>query len=87
MHEEQQGKHYPDEIAQLLKTLIEVQLTGNELLASLCRKVDTAICVLENISRNTCETVNEIDALARCQEPAGLLHLRPLTRHRNQETA
>lgn len=69
MHEDDQGKYCQDEIAQLLKTLIEVEVTGNELLASVCRKLDTAICVLEHISRNTCETVNEIDALARCKEP------------------
>jgi hypothetical protein len=69
--EEHQSKHSPDDIAQLLRTLIEVQLTVNELLASLGRKVDTAICVLEHISRNTCETVNEIDRLAQCKALAG----------------
>ncbi|MGO9420092.1 hypothetical protein [Roseiarcus sp.] len=59
----------PGEIGDLLRTLIEVQVANNEMLAGLTRKLDRAICVLEHISRNTCETLNEVAALADCKEP------------------
>ncbi|HME25829.1 MAG TPA: hypothetical protein VKI44_31600 [Acetobacteraceae bacterium] len=68
MSDEYERKQRPDEIADLLRTLIEVQVTGNELLAVLGRKIDTAICVLEHISRNTCETLNEVHGLAECKK-------------------
>ncbi len=56
----------PGDIGQLLKTLIEVQPSQNELLTRLGSKLDTAICVLELVSKNTCETLNEVhDQMAR----------------------
>jgi hypothetical protein len=67
MTSEHERKHGEHDISDLLRTLIEVQVNNNELLAALSRKIDTAICVLEHISRNTCETLNEIHALARCE--------------------
>ena len=64
-----------EEVGQLLKTLIEVELSQNELLTRLSAKLDTALCVLEHISRNTCETLNEayeqtelIGVLTECKE-------------------
>jgi hypothetical protein len=73
VHDEHDDKEHDDkdcrdDIGQLIKTLIEVQLAGNELLAALSRKLDTALCILEKISRNTCETVNEVHALIECEE-------------------
>jgi hypothetical protein len=68
MEDKYEGKRVPDDISDLLRTLIEVQVTSNELLAALTRKVDTAICVLEHISRNTCETLNEVHDLAECKQ-------------------
>jgi hypothetical protein len=65
---EHEGKGSPDEIVILLKTLIEVELTQNELLSRLSRKLDTAICVLEHISKNTCEALNEAHELTELQE-------------------
>ena len=64
-----------EEIGQLLKTLIEVELSQSELLTRLSAKLDTAICVLEHVSKNTCETLNEVHeqtglqaALIECKE-------------------
>jgi hypothetical protein len=59
MKEDYERKNSPDEVSDLLKTLIEVELRQHELLARLSGKLDTAICVLEHISKNTCETLNE----------------------------
>ncbi|WP_341319241.1 hypothetical protein WN982_30320 [Paraburkholderia sp. IMGN_8] len=49
-----------EEVGSLLKALIEVGLSQNALLSGLSRKLDTAICILEHVSKNTCETLNEI---------------------------
>jgi hypothetical protein len=70
-HHEHEKRH-SDELNDLVRTLIEVQVANNELLAALNRKVDTAICVLEHISLNTCETLNEVHALAACKEACEL---------------
>jgi hypothetical protein len=61
-------KHHTKELNDLVRTLIEVQVTGNELLAGLNRKIDTTICILEHISKNTCETLNKLHELAECKE-------------------
>ena len=70
-----------DEVSELLRTLIEVGVSQNELLAALSRKVDTAICVLERISKHTCETLNEAHeqtilqaALTECMETCVTCH-------------
>jgi hypothetical protein len=74
-----------DEVAELLRTLIEVNVSQNELLAVVSRKIETAICVLEQISKQTCETLNEAHqqtalqaALVECKEicspPHGAIH-------------
>ena len=75
MKEDYEHKNSPDEVSHLLKTLIEVELRQHELLARLSHKLDTAICVLEHISKNTCETLNEAHeqtalqrALIECKE-------------------
>jgi hypothetical protein len=75
MKEDYEHKNSPDEVSDLLKTLIEVELRQHELLARLSGKLDTAICVLEHISKNTCETLNEAHeqtalqrALIECKE-------------------
>jgi hypothetical protein len=60
MSYDQEGKGSSEEVSQLLRTLIEVELSQNQLLARLSTKLDTALCVLEHISKNTCETLNEV---------------------------
>jgi len=60
MKYDQEGKGSFEEVNHLLKTLIEVGLSQNEVLARLSTKLDTAICILEHISKNTCETLNEV---------------------------
>ena len=75
-HDDYENKRCSTEdLGKLLKTLIEVELSQNELLARLSAKLDTAICVLEHVSRNTCETLNEVHeqtalqtALIECKE-------------------
>jgi hypothetical protein len=57
-----------DEVSGLLTTLIAIQVTQQEALTRLSLKLDTAICVLERISRQTCETVNEAHAQTAIQE-------------------
>jgi hypothetical protein len=57
----------PDESTKLLRTLVEVAVSQNELLARLSGKLDTAICVLEHISKDTCETVNKVHELANLE--------------------
>jgi hypothetical protein len=68
MSKDNECKNPNEESNHLLKTLIEVELLQNELLAGLSRKLDTAICVLEHISKNTCETLNEVHELTELQE-------------------
>lgn len=57
-----EGEGSPDEVSTLLRTLIEVGVSQNALLASLARKMDTVTCVLERISKQTCEILNEVHA-------------------------
>ncbi len=61
-------KHHAKELNDLVRTLIEAQVAGNELLAGLNRKIATTICILEHISKNTCETLNKLHELAECKE-------------------
>lgn len=61
-------KHHNKELNDLVRTLIEVQVAGNELLAGLNRKIETTICILEHVSKNTCETLNKLHELAECKE-------------------
>jgi hypothetical protein len=68
MKSDQEAPGSSEEIGQLLKTLIEVGVSQNEILARLSNKLDTAICILENISRNTCETRNDIHELQQLVE-------------------
>jgi hypothetical protein len=75
MSYDDENKCSPEELSDLLKTLIEVEVARNELLARVSGKIDTAICVLEHISKNTCETLNEVHeqtelqaALIECKE-------------------
>ena len=70
-------KRHAGELNDLIRTLIEVQVHGNELLAALNRKIDTTICVLEHISRNTCETLNKVHELAECKEREACEPCRP----------
>jgi hypothetical protein len=59
-----------EEVAKLLETLIEVEVQQAEQLGRLSSKLETALCILERISRNTCETLNVTDELlARGREP------------------
>ena len=79
-HEDKRHEHekrHADELNDLVRTLIEVQVAGNDLLAALNRKIDTTICVLEHISRNTCETLNKLDELAECKETEACDPCRP----------
>ncbi len=57
-HEHEEGKGAPD-VGDLLKILIELQISQNGLLAGLSHRLDTAICVLEHISKQTCEALNK----------------------------
>jgi hypothetical protein len=64
-----------EEVARLLRTLIEVEVEQAEQLGRLSAKLETALCVLERISRNTCETLNATDELLeRCQKPCPPAH-------------
>lgn len=81
MNEDREGSGRADEVSELLRTLIEVSVSQNELIAALSRKVDTAICILERISEHTCETLNEVHeqttlqaALAECAETCVTCH-------------
>ena len=60
MSYDHEGKGSLEEVSHLLRTLIEVELSQNERLARLSTKLDTTLCVLEQISKNTCETLNEV---------------------------
>jgi hypothetical protein len=59
------------EISDLLKVLIDVSVSQNDLLATLSAKIDTSLCVLEHISKNSCQTLNEVhelpDQCLRCR--------------------
>jgi hypothetical protein len=76
MEHDRYDKGSLETVNELLKTLIEVGASGNEMLARLSSKLDTAICILEHISRNTCQTLNEVheqkrllhDVLIECRE-------------------
>jgi hypothetical protein len=57
---EHPGAGQDSALAGLLRTLIEVEVARNELLIGVAHKLDTTTCILERISRNTCETVNEV---------------------------
>jgi hypothetical protein len=79
MSYDHEGKGSSEEVSLLLRKLIEVELSQNELLARLSAKLDTALCVLEHISENTCETLNEvheqtelIEASIECMELCAL---------------
>jgi hypothetical protein len=81
MSNDHEDSGHADEVSELLRTLIEVGVSQNELLAALSRKVDTAICVLERISKHTCETLNEAHeqtvlqaALTECMETCVTCH-------------
>ena len=52
------------EIRDLLRVLIEVEVGRNESLGELTRKLDAVLCALEHVSRNTCELLNEMAKLA-----------------------
>jgi hypothetical protein len=56
------------EIRDLLRVLIEVEVGRNESLGELTRKLDAILCALEHVSRNTCELLNEVAELAVCSE-------------------
>jgi hypothetical protein len=63
-----------EEVTKLLKTLIEVEVEQAERLGRVSAKLETALCILERISRNTCETLNATDELLerskeRCPPP------------------
>jgi hypothetical protein len=60
MSYDHEGKGSLEEVSHLLKTLIEVELSQNEQLGRMSAKLDTTLCVLEHISKNTCETLNEV---------------------------
>ncbi len=59
MPTEHERKEQPSETLGLLKTLIEIQASQNTVLTKLTQQMDTVICVLERISKQTCATVNE----------------------------
>ncbi len=60
MSYDHEGKGSPEEVSHLLRTLIEVELSQRELLTRMSAKLDTTLCILEHISKNTCETLNEV---------------------------
>jgi hypothetical protein len=66
--EERGEKSDLEEIRDLLRTLIEVELARNETLGRFSAKLDTILCVLEHISRNTCQTLNEVSELVSREE-------------------
>ncbi len=57
----------PNEVADLLRVLVGLQVSQNSLLAGLSGRLDTAICVLERISKQTCEALNEAHAQTKLQ--------------------
>ena len=48
-----------DELANLLKVLVELQASNTAILVRISGQLDTALCILEHISKHTCETLNE----------------------------
>lgn len=59
MTTEYERKEQPTETLRLLKTLVELQASHNNVLNKLTRQIDTVICALEHISKQTCATLNE----------------------------
>jgi hypothetical protein len=57
-----------EELRELLKLLIEVEVSQTEALARLSARLETALCILEQISKNTCETVNVAQELLERKE-------------------
>jgi hypothetical protein len=54
------GSRQPwDELTQLLRLLVELQASNTAILGRLSGQIDTALCILEHIAKNTCETLNE----------------------------
>lgn len=48
-----------DELTRLLRIMVELQAANNASLVQISGQLDTALCILEHISRNTCTLVNE----------------------------
>ncbi|MGZ3184119.1 MAG: sialidase family protein [Telluria sp.] len=49
-----------DELARLIRIQLELNAAGNATLARISSQLDTALCILEHISKNSCELVNEV---------------------------
>jgi len=67
MTSEHQQQEHSDEVTVTLKTLLEVQASQNNVLNKLSRQIDTALCVLEHISKHTCESLNEVHVQTELQ--------------------
>ncbi|MDD5581296.1 MAG: hypothetical protein PHY16_18755 [Methylobacter sp.] len=48
------------EVAKLLKVLVELQASNTAILARISGQLDTALCILEHISKHTCLALNEV---------------------------
>jgi len=60
-------KNSVDQVSNKLTLLISGQNYANLTLFHLSQQIDTMICILENISRNTCSLLNEAHAQTRLQ--------------------
>ena len=67
-HHEHHHEHADQEVAGLLRTLIEVEVAQSELLAGVSQQLDTTNRILERISRHTCETLEEISQFNELNE-------------------
>jgi hypothetical protein len=59
MADEHERKDSSSELVVLTRTLVELQASHNNVLSTISRQLDTVICILERVSKQTCETLNE----------------------------
>lgn len=57
-----------DAVTAAVDALASEQSASNLILRHMSEQMDTMICILEHISKNTCELLNEADAQRRLQE-------------------
>jgi hypothetical protein len=62
MHTENECRQPWDELVRLLRVSLELQASQTAVLGRVSGQLDTALCALEHISRNTCEILNEAHA-------------------------
>jgi hypothetical protein len=59
MQTENESRQPWDDLGRLLRVLVELQASNTAILGRISGQLDTALCILEHISKNTCEIANE----------------------------